>query len=162
MQTSPSPDALPLWLPFLFPLFFVGMWLFVTTLLAFVSGWRALARRYRATTAAVPWTVPWGSGYLNWFGLPIGYGSCLNVGVSPRGVVMKPMLLFAVASPRLEIPWEEMGEIRSYRLFGLFRRFTFMTADPRVKITLVGRAATALDQAFMAHNPGRAVLGSAW
>jgi len=162
MQTTSSPDAIPLWLPFLFPVFFAAMWLFVTTLLAYASGWRALARRYRAASPKVPWTVPWGSGYFNWFGFPIGFGNCLNVGVTPHGVAMRPMLIFAVASPRLEIPWEEIGECRSWRLFGIFPRFSFVTADPRVKITLVGRAALVLDQAFLSQNPGRAVLGSAW
>ncbi|HEX6749568.1 MAG TPA: hypothetical protein VF092_19895 [Longimicrobium sp.] len=160
MQTTTPPAAMPLWLPFLFPVFFAGMWLFVTYLLAVLSGWRALARRYRAQSAAGPWTAPWASGYFNWFGLPVGFSSCLNVGVSARGVVLRPVLVFAAGAPRLEIPWEEMMECRSWRLFGIFPRFSFVTAGPRVKITLVGRAGALLDDVFARELPGRAAAGA--
>ncbi|HEY5347424.1 MAG TPA: hypothetical protein VIJ72_04465, partial [Rhizomicrobium sp.] len=32
--------------PILFPLFFAGLWLFVTTILGAISGWYSLARKY--------------------------------------------------------------------------------------------------------------------
>ncbi len=161
MQTTTPPDAIPLWLPFLFPLFFAGLWLGITYLLAVLSGWRALARRYRAQSAIEPWTVPWGSGYFNWFGFPVGFGNSLNICVSSRGVALRPVLVFAIGAPRLEIPWGEMEECRSWRLFGIFRRFTFVTAGPRVKITLVGRAAALLEDVLARETPARAVAGGA-
>ena len=84
------------------------------------------------------------------------------MGVSAGGVMLKPVAIFATWMPQLLIPWDEIGECRSYRLFGIFQRFSFVTHDPRVKITLAGRAAALVDEAFVGFNPGRPVLASAW
>jgi hypothetical protein len=153
--------GMPLWVLPLIPTTFVGMWIAVLLILAFASGWRALARRYAVASPMAGQTVYWGSASFNRFGLPVNFSNALNVGVGAQGVELKPALILGVFCPRLLIPWGEMGDCRSYVWFGAFRRFSFVTADPRVKITLAGRAAVLVDAGFGRFHPARTVSAAA-
>lgn len=152
---SPS----PLWFA-LFPLAFAALWLAVVYLLGAMGGWHALARRYAGSSRAPVKTIAWGSGALRWIGLPVNYGGSLNLAVSAEGLELKPVLLFAFGSPPLLIPWNEFVECRGYRVLGMFRRFRLVTAEPRVHITLMGRAAHEVEAAFAVYSPRRSVRAS--
>src|SRR5215213_5601081 len=107
------------WLFVLVPVAFVGLWAGVTLLTAFISGWTSLAQSYRGRLATVADSVGMGSGFITRFGIPMGYSSILNVAMGDEGVQLSLFPLFAIGSPPLLIPWSEMGQAESYRLFGL-------------------------------------------
>src|SRR3954447_22178364 len=98
----------PIYLFVLIPLAFVGMWAGVTVLLAFLSGWTSLARSYRGSLASVADSVSMGSAVMSRFGLPVSYRGILNLSVGDEGVQLSVFPLFALASPRLLIPWSDL------------------------------------------------------
>ena len=87
-----------------FPLAFVGMWFLVCGLLAYMSGWSALADRFRATDRPSGRTLS---------GQVMGIGSVNENGVTrlmvtPGGLYMYPLFLFRFKRPPLLIPWHEI------------------------------------------------------
>ena len=126
------------------PVALAGLWAGVTLLTAFISGWTSLARSYGGRLASVADRVGMGSGFITRFGIPMGYSSVLNVVMGDEGVQLSLFPLFALGSPPLLIPWSDMGQAESYRLFGLLERFSFRPVRGDVKITLTGRAARML------------------
>lgn len=132
------------WLFVLIPVFFVGLWAGVTLLLSFLGGWRSLARTYRGGLTSVARGVSMGSGMMTRFLFPVSYSGVLNVAVGAEGVELSVFPLFGLGSPRLLIPWNHVAECRSYRMLGMFDRFTFRPAQSDVTITLSGRAARML------------------
>jgi hypothetical protein len=145
----------------LIPVFFVGIWAGVTVLIAFLSGWTVLARSYRGGLASVAASVSMGSAIMSRFGLPVSYKHILNVAVGAEGVELSVFPLFALASPRLLIPWSDMAECRSYRALGMFERFSFRPARGDVKIALAGSAARMLAEELAGGDPRRPALASA-
>ncbi|HEV7588882.1 MAG TPA: hypothetical protein VGO40_12270 [Longimicrobium sp.] len=131
----------PIYLVVLNSIAFAGLFAGVTLLLSFFSGWTSLARAYRGGLATVTDRVWMGSGGMNRFGIPVRYRNCLNVSVGDEGVQLSVFPLFALASPRLLIPWSDVGACQSYRLLGLMDRFSFRPVLCDVKITLAGSAA---------------------
>ena len=148
----------PIYLFVLIPVAFVGMWAGVTTLLAFLSGWTSLAKSYRGSLASVADTVPMQSAVMSRFGLPVSYKHILNVSVGDEGVELSVFPLFALASPRLLIPWSEMVDCRTYRALGMFDRFSFRPARCGVKIALAGNAARMLTGALAGDDSGRSAF----
>jgi hypothetical protein len=128
----------------LIPVAFVAVWAGVTVLLALVSGWTSLARTYRGGLASVADSVSMGSAVISRFGIPVSYNHVLNVSIGSEGVQLSLFPLFALASPRLLIPWSDMAQCESYRLLGLMDRFSFRPVLCDVKITLAGGAARML------------------
>jgi hypothetical protein len=64
--------------------------------------------------------------------------------VGGEGVELSVFPLFTLASPRLLIPWSDLGDRRSYRFLGMMDCFSFRPARCDVKITLWGNAARML------------------
>jgi len=142
----------------LFPIAFAVMWLGVTLLLSFLSGWTSLARTYRGRLSSVERTVSLGSGVMSRFGLPASYNHVLNVAVGAEGVQLSLFPLFAVGSPPLLIPWRDVAGCRSYRSLGMFDRFTFRPALCDVQITLAGAAARMLSDEVSRGALGRTLV----
>lgn len=140
------------WPVLLFPFAFAALWAGVTLLLSFLSGWSSLAGTYRGRLSSVEGVVGMGSGMMSRFGFPASMNNVLNVAVGAEGVQLSLFPLFALGSPPLLIPWSDLAGCRSYRLFGLFERFTFRPARCDVKVTLSGRAARMLRDAVAAQG----------
>lgn len=151
-----SPLSIPLLL-LLFLVFFVVLWTGVTMLLAYLSGWRALARRFRGRLSAPEDAVDFASGSIRRW-VPVRYRSVLNVSAGRDGVGLSVFPLFAPANPPLAIPWEAVGECRAWRSFG--SRFRFTAGDPAVTVTLHGRAADLVLAQVARWSPERAPLDS--
>lgn len=100
--TSAAPP--PTWLIALFPGFFVGMWCFVSVLLARMGGWHRLGEKFRAFGPASGTRHRMQSIRL---GL-VNYNSCLTIHVSDEGLHLATMLPFRLAHPPLFIPWAEL------------------------------------------------------
>ena len=144
----------------LIPVFFVGIWSGVTVLLAFLSGWTVLARSYRGALASVAASVSMGSAIMSRFGIPVSYKHILNVAVGAEGVELSVFPLFALASPRLLIPWSDVGPCESWRILGVMDRFSFRPVRCGVKITLAGSAARLVKEA-VANGAIRRALATA-
>lgn len=99
-----------------FPIFFAGLWIFVTFLIAHVSGWRQLADWYRGE---IPPDAPkrraaraaMGHG---WF--KASFRNVITLHVTPGGFGMKAFVLFALFSPQLVIPRGDV-EVSAERIF---------------------------------------------
>jgi hypothetical protein len=84
-------------------------------LVAQMSGWAALGRRFRAA-AAFPGET-WGlqSARMRW---GINYNNCLIVGADPTGLYLCMMFIFRLGMPPLLLPWQEITVERRWK--GLF------------------------------------------
>jgi hypothetical protein len=140
------------WLPSLaFLLFFIGLWLAVTFLLSYVSGWATLARHYRA---ARPYTGHFERIRSSQMG-PLGpFGGARNavyVGVDPAGLHLRMMILFRVNCRDLFIPWTEITVSRGKSFFMNFVEFHFRQA-PKIGLRIYGKAGEVM----------QALAGPAW
>jgi hypothetical protein len=108
-----------------FVIFFVGMWLGVTILLSYTSGWAGLAKIYRASKPfhGVRWT-PFHA-QLGEAGLLGSFGNSLNIGANAEGLHLSVFILFRVNCPALFIPWEDVS-IESKKILGFrYKEFRF-------------------------------------
>ena len=150
-----QPYALvPLVFLVVFPLFWCG----INLALSYLSGWRSLARHFRGRPAEPVAKVSLGSARMGSAIFPTSYSGILNVTASREGVGLSLFPLFAVGAPALLIPWDAMGECRTWTLLG-FPRFQFRVGG--VQVTLVGRAARMMREQFVRLNPGGALLAAA-
>jgi hypothetical protein len=139
------------WPQFAFILFFAGMWLTVTWLLSYVSGWAFLARHYRA---ARPFAGRYERirasqmGPLGPFG---GARNALYVAIDPQGLHLRMFILFRVNCRDLFIPWDEITVTRGRSFFMDFVEFHFRQA-PRIGVRIFGKAGDVI----------KALAGPAW
>jgi hypothetical protein len=112
--------------PIAFPVFFVGLWLIVTTILGALSGWYALMRRYpdRAETPLL--TLGYQSGSM---GLLVSYGGLLTLSVCPSGLRVGMNRLFGPFCRNFFVPWTESRIIRR-RMFLLWPVAQLAFGDP--------------------------------
>lgn len=147
-------NAFPWVIIVLAPLAMVGFWLFVTRLLAAMSGWSSLAHTYRGALGPATAREPMASGRISRFGIPISYNHVLGVEAGDEGVQLTLFRLLAFGSPPLAIPWSHVADARSHTWLGMIDQFTFRPAQSRVRITLTGRAARMLrDEAARRGHP---------
>ncbi|HVD05371.1 MAG TPA: hypothetical protein VNB89_05120 [Gemmatimonadaceae bacterium] len=146
-------DIPPLW----FPVFFVALWCVVCAILAFVSGWRSLARRYRGEPATVIDKVTFGSGQLGNWGAH--YNNCLSVTVGPAGVGLKVLLPFRILHPSLLVPWQEIVACERWRTFGMFDRTRLRLVGAGPPIVLYGSAARLVGEACGTNQQSTAPSG---
>ncbi len=98
-------------LPFYFPIFFVLMWLFVTTMLGFISGWYALMQRYPDQSESSLHTFTNQSGSMNF----VGMRSILKLGVCRSGLRVGIMRIFGIFCRDFFVPWNEIDVSRGDR-----------------------------------------------
>ena len=89
-----------------FPLIWIG----VCQLSAFVSGWRALASRYRATTPLPGKRIEAPRSQIGFS----QYRNALTAHVSPEGLGLSVSSMFPGHAPLL-FPWSDLHDVRSYR-----------------------------------------------
>ena len=98
-----------------FPFFFISLWCGLCWLMSRISGWSALAKKFRAAHPFVGEKRHLQSGALGW----VNYRSCLTVGVGREGLYVSVLPLFAIGSPPLIIPWSSMHDIAKYKMLWL-------------------------------------------
>jgi hypothetical protein len=97
----------PVW----FPLFFIGMWLLVSTFFAFISGWLSLARRFRAGLRPEGQKV---TGQVKQMGV-VPENRVTHMIVSDSGLYLYAGLLFRFLHPALLIPWSDVRLVREIK-----------------------------------------------
>jgi hypothetical protein len=99
-------DIVPLWFPYAFPFFFVGMWLVVTTLLGFMSGWFGLQKWFPDDGSEEPLLKLGGqSGSM---GAGVALSGVLKLRAYPSGLGVGIRRIFAPFQKPLKIPWDEI------------------------------------------------------
>ena len=129
---APSQAMLTILIVVLAPLGFVALWSGVCVLLALLSGWAGLARRYRCAA-----DEPLGAEHLvtGMLGV-VSFRGALTVGVAEDGLDLRVMALFRPGHPPLRIPWDAIqveGEARRWFL-GPVTRLRLGPGGPLLRI----------------------------
>ena len=104
--------------PYVIAILFIGMWIIVISFAAsFLSGWRDLARVYRASQPFSGERFHFQSCGMRWL---THYSGCITAGANPYGLYLSMFLPMRVGHPALFIPWTEISA-RTLGL-GLFGR----------------------------------------
>jgi hypothetical protein len=99
-------------LPFYFPIFFVLMWLAVTTMLGFMSGWYTLMKSYPNQPENSLHTFARQSGSVNF----VGMRSILTLSVCPSGLRVGIMRIFGIFCRDFFVPWNAISVSRKDRV----------------------------------------------
>lgn len=99
---------------YVFPFFFVALWLLITYWVALLGGWRLLVKRFRATGefSGPKWSMQ--SAAMRWLS---HYNNVLTVGANPEGLFVVPFVLFRAWHPPLFVPWAEITAQNKTQLF---------------------------------------------
>jgi hypothetical protein len=106
---------------FIFPIYFLALWLLVSTVISFIGGWTTLAKRFRLSKPFVGQRWTGQSGQMRWIA---GYGNCLTVGCCPDGLYLATMPLFRFRHPPLLVPWNDVSIAQQRILFFRFVRLS--------------------------------------
>jgi len=92
--------------PPLFALYFIAVWTLVSYIIALLSGWIVLSRRFRVSGAFFSYQWPFQSVRMR---TPLGtYSNCANFGADDGGLYMAVFPIFRIGHPPLFIPWSEI------------------------------------------------------
>jgi hypothetical protein len=95
----------PTWFWYVFPLFFVIIRVGMMRLIAEISGWSLLAKRFRRQRVMGEEMWIFRSARMRF---RVRYGQCLNVAADTFGIYFSIFSLFRVGHAPLLIPWEEV------------------------------------------------------
>ena len=96
-------------IPFWFPFVILASLLFISAILSKRSGWRRIATRfpYKNITDHKKYhfvRMSFGTG-----SLPVAYGGCIIVRLSPHGLGLSVIFLIRFLHPPIFIPWSEVS-----------------------------------------------------
>lgn len=122
-----------------FPIAFMALWSLVLLILSSLGGWGELALWYRAER------LPQGSARKSGVSLAMGrgwlkvsYRSGVQLGVTPEGIGLKPILVLGLFHPPLFLPFAEMETRFEKKFLGRYYRIT-PTRSQALGILLPGR-----------------------
>lgn len=135
-----------------FPVFFIGLWLFISTALSALSGWYSLMTRYPNRNEAAMLKLRWQSGAM---GMGIGMRSLLTLSVCPSGLRVGMLRLFGPFSRDFFVPWEGVFVSRCDSwLIGNRAKIIFgSTGSLTVMANVADRLARALPERWPETNP---------
>ena len=141
-----------LWLPQLgFVLAALGIWLGVTFLLSYISGWAFLAEHYRAARPYAGRYERIRSSQMGPLGPFGGARNAVNVGIEPEGLHLRMFILFRINCRDLFIPWRDITVTRGRAYFTNFVDFHFRQA-PKIALRIYGKVGEVI----------QALAGPAW
>ena len=132
-------------------LMFAGVWLAITYLLSYISGWAFLAKHYRAARPFAGRYERIRSSQMGPLGPFGGARNALNVGVDEEGLHLRMFILFRLNCRDLFIPWRDITVSRGKSFFADFVDFHFRQT-PKVGVRIYGKAGEVI----------RALAGPAW
>ena len=98
-------------LPFLsFPVMFAVIWVGVTWLLGWMSGWHTLMERYPDRHEQPALNLAWQTGAM---GVGVNYKNVLKLAVCPSGLRIGVMKLFGPFARDFLVPWRDLKVKRS-------------------------------------------------
>jgi hypothetical protein len=108
--------------PYVFPFFFVGMWLLITTILGFISGWFSLQRRYASGDENAVFTLRGRSGSM---GMGVALNGIITLGTCPSGLRISIWKIFAPFQRPILIPCKDIRATPSRSLFAPATQLSF-------------------------------------
>jgi hypothetical protein len=148
-MTTPVPAFLqPPW----FFLYFGLLWFGVSGVLAYWSGWATLAERFRSDDSVEGDRFRFVSGSMGRRWIPVSYGNCLFVTVTPTGLRLSLFLPFRFLSPPLFLPWSAVESVIQKRIL-LMGVMTLALKEVWPRIALRGAAGKAVYDACIAARP---------
>lgn len=139
--------AFSLWIPFVIV---VIAWLFVTGLLAFISGWSYLTTKYRADETTIGQTFYFASAEIGRTWFPVKYQNCLTFVVGERGFSIEPWLIFRFLSPRLFIPWTEVETMFGAKHWFYTKSYRMKISKSWVSLSVFGKLGTKMLESWTA------------
>ena len=130
---------------------FVALWVAVTWLLSYASGWVALARLYRADRGAVGIPVRMRAARMG-RGATGQFRNVLTLWVGTEGIQLRLQWLFRINSPDLFVPWTEIAVTRGRQFFFDYIELKFLQA-PDIPLRLYGESAERVCAAAAEHWP---------
>lgn len=120
--------------------FFIAFWLLLGALMAHASGWRSLAKRFRAIESIDGTRFRFASACMReWDTMPVSYGCCLKLIVGRAGFRLALPFAFRFLSPPLFIPWTEVESVVEKREW--FRRMSqIRIRDSDIYVAIYGHA----------------------
>jgi hypothetical protein len=113
--------------------FFVLIWTFVIFMLSAASGWRRLAKTFRARGPVQGDRFTWQSGRFRL----VNYNRILNITVCREGLLLSVIKLFSPLHPELFIPWEAVRNVSLTSIFFMkYVRFEIADGKGTVKVHL--------------------------
>ena len=110
----------------LIPLIIAGyaaLWVGISLLIAKVSGWSALAERYRTDPAMFTgWKTGFQSGRMRVW---TRYGGALTVGANGMGFYLAVLAIFRAGHPPLFVPWHAIDVTQGTRFIYAYTTFHF-------------------------------------
>jgi hypothetical protein len=131
-------------LPFLFPLFFIGMWMAVGFFIALIGGWQSLAEKYGAGASEFA-----GQRWFMCSGAMRGsahYNNVLTIGADARGLYLGVMFLFRFGHPPLYITWADITVTERKGWVFSYVEFTFKDV-PGVHLTVARKLGVKITEA---------------
>ena len=104
------------YVPYLFPFFFVGMWIVVTFAISQFA-WARLAKKYKLQESIKGRRIGFISASIN----SANYNNAIVLYSSEEGITLKAVLLFRLFHPTLFIPWSEISDVQERKI--LFFKF---------------------------------------
>jgi hypothetical protein len=102
-------------MPYVFPFFFAGMWLLITTLLGVMSGWFSLQQWYADDIDEEPLLkLGWQSGMMGFW---VNLNGILTLSACRSGLSIRIWRVFGPFQKPLLIPWNEITAEPSHTLF---------------------------------------------
>lgn len=98
-------------LPYLFPFFFIGIFVFVLFFLS-KKGWSQLANEYRFDNSFEGERVGIISAAIN----GVNYNNCLLLKYNDEGFYLRPVFIFRLFHKPLFIPWKVIKDIRDKKI----------------------------------------------
>lgn len=134
--------------PLLFLILFPLLWIGISAILALVSGWTLLAKRFTTGASEKGGQIRYASAQIQQYRLlPVTYKGCLFFTVNKEGVYLSVSFLFRFLSPPLFIPWSAIESVTEQRhLFGSYGVITIRNCP--VKILAMGPAGQSLLAAY--------------
>jgi len=105
-----------------FPVLFVGMWLTVTTLLGFMSGWFRLQKQYPAQSEPSQLTLRMRSGRM---GAGVNMNGILTLSAGPSGLRVSILRLFRPFEKPFTVPWDHISVESRSSFFLPMAKLTF-------------------------------------
>jgi hypothetical protein len=132
-------------------LFIAGIWLVVTFLLSYISGWVYLARHYRAARPFAGRFERIRASQMGPLGPFGGARNALYLGIDPHGLHLRMFILFRVNCRDMFVPWSEITVTRGRSFFRDYLEFHFRR-EPKIGVRIFGHAGDVI----------KALAGPAW
>jgi hypothetical protein len=134
-----------------FPLFFVAVWLGVSTMLAVFSGWFRLAAKFPDQAEETLLRVRWQSGVM---GAAVGMNGILTLDVCHRGLRVGMLRIFGPFCRDFLVPWEDIRITPTTILFQSAKKLQF--GSPVIgSLTLRANVADKLARSAVGRWPER-------